>query len=101
MAGRLHMMINPINVCCGQSARKVYMMSSWPFCICCNMPLLLRTIPSFLVEWPPYKVVIQDRQRRNVTRKFTGAGDGMVLHVVYWAPASLLVASDAVVVKRR
>ena len=52
------MILIPIHVRGRQSVRKVYMTSSQPFCICCSTPLSLRTTPSFLVEWPPYEVVL-------------------------------------------
>ena len=53
------MILNPVDVHGGQSACIVYMTPSQPLCICCNMPLSLRAIPTLLVELPPYKVVLR------------------------------------------
>ena len=54
------MILNPVAVRCGQSMRESFMTTSQPFCICCNTHLPLRTIPSFLVKWPPYRIGLRE-----------------------------------------
>ena len=57
------------------------------------MRLSLPTIPSFLAEWPPYKVGL----------RADGEGVQREGHVELfnWAPALLLVASNADIIKWR
>ena len=89
------MTINPIHIHCGQSECEVCMMPSQPFCICCNTHLLLQTIPSFLIEWPPYKV------RLGADGKGVYREGSQVLESSSIGLSLSSVASDADIVKRR
>ena len=85
VAGRVHVILNPVDLCCGQSAREVHIMSSHPFCIYCNMHLLLQIIPSVLIEWPPYEVGVRACRWRSETKKVYGCHRVLQL-VSCWLP---------------
>ena len=81
VAGRVRVTINHTHVRAG-IGRALYPHVSGRAINHIHVRCGLRTILSFLVEWPPYEVGFKSRRRMSVAR-LSGAGE-----FFYWAPAS-------------